>query len=272
MGNKIIDKGRGLNSTKDKKQVGVVRVRRKRISYRRRLLMSYVLLFCLILAVGLILSLTIFFKIENIEIKGNTMYSCDEIIKKSSIKKGNNLFLSSLNKEKNHIQKEFPYIEKINITRKLPNKIVIEVEDSKMYYSIENNRKYILINRSGKVADICDENKEYLQVKGVELADIIIGEDAIFKDKTIEKNFKDLFSKLKKWDMSNINKIDFSDSANIMIDYKGYININLGFYEDIDYKIRTAQEIISGKLKEGERGILDLSSVSDDNKSYFMPE
>ena len=165
-----------------------------------------------------------------------------------------------------------PYIEKIKISRKLPNKVIIEVEDAKTYYSIKNEDKHVLINREGKIVDICEEGKECLQVSGVDLEEVVVGEVAIFKDETIEKNFKDLFNELKKWNISNIKKIDFSDSANIMINYKNSININLGFYEDVGYKIRTAQEIINGKLKDGERGVLDLSSVASDNKSYFMPE
>ena len=272
MRRKTIDKRGSLKSNRSKRQEESKRPGKRKVSYRARLFISNMLMFCLILIVGLILSLTVFFKIEDIQVKGNTIYSCDEIIKKSSIKKGNNLFLSSIKKGKRRIQKELPYIEKINISRKLPNMVIIEVEDAKTYYSIENEDKYVLINREGKIVDICEERKDCLQVNGVELEEVVVGEEAIFKDKTIEKNFKDLFNELKKWNISNIKKIDFSDSANIMINYKNLIDINLGFYEDVGYKIRTAQEIINGKLKDGERGVLDLSSVASDNKSYFMPE
>ena len=273
MSKRMMDRERTLNSSNAKIGGASVRGRKKRrLPYRARLLVSYAMLFCFVLVVGLVLSLTVFFKIEGVEVKGNTVYSCNEIIDISSIKKGSNLFLSSISKGKKRILKKLPYIEKINISRKLPNKVIIEVEDSKTYYGVQNDGKYVLINRDGKVIDVCEENKACLIVKGVELEDISTGDYAVFKDKDTEKNFKELFNELKKWNISNIKEIDFSDSANIMIDYKGHVKINLGFYENISYKIRTAQEIINGKLKDGERGTLDLSSVASDNKSYFLPE
>ena len=98
------------------------KIRRRRIK---------VLLFVLAVGVGVILSLTVFFKIESISASGSSKYSAEQIIAATGIKKGDNLFISSVNEEK--LKTKLPYIEKVTVKRKLPGTYTLKVTDAAEY-------------------------------------------------------------------------------------------------------------------------------------------
>ena len=72
-------------------------------------------------------------------------------------------------------------------------------------------------------------------------------------------------------DLSKVTGVDFSRSANIIVNYEHRVDIILGLYENVDYKLRMARELIKSKIGEKVSGTLDLSIVSKDNRSYFKP-
>ena len=79
---------------------------------------------------AVIFGVAIFFKVNTVEVQGNTIYSAEEIRSASGIQKGDNLF--TLNKEAaaGSIKASLPYVETVSIIRFLPDKIVIEVKES----------------------------------------------------------------------------------------------------------------------------------------------
>ena len=81
----------------------------------------------LLLAVGagVILSLTVFFKIESISASGSSKYSAEEIIAAAGIKKGDNLFISSVNDESLNASCR---ISKITVKGSLPATFTIKVD------------------------------------------------------------------------------------------------------------------------------------------------
>ena len=65
--------------------------RRKKRRHGRYIL-HYILIAAFVLSVGAALSMTVFFKIEKVEVAGNTKYPPEEIIAASGIAPGQNLF------------------------------------------------------------------------------------------------------------------------------------------------------------------------------------
>ena len=58
----------------------------------RKYAIHYFLLFVFCIGLGLTLCFTVFFKVDIIKIKNNTFYSNEEVIARSQIQKGDNLF------------------------------------------------------------------------------------------------------------------------------------------------------------------------------------
>lgn len=131
---------------------------RQRKIRRRRIKIFLVLLLLLAVGAGVILSLTVFFKIESISASGSSKYSAEEIIAASGIKKGDNLFVSSVNDEK--LKRKLPYIEKITVKRSLPATFTIKVTDAEEYVCYLSGNKYYPVSRSGRVLSKTDEKPE----------------------------------------------------------------------------------------------------------------
>ena len=102
---------------------------------RKKSFLKKLCVFFLIVAiiVMVVLSLTIFFPVKSIVVRGNTLYSKEEIIKASGIEKNKNLWLTGSDAEEN-IPVKLPSISNAKISRKLPGNIIIEVTEASPKY------------------------------------------------------------------------------------------------------------------------------------------
>lgn len=103
---------------------------------------------------AVIFGVAIFFKVNTVEVQGNTIYSAEEIRSASGIQKGDNLF--TLNKEAaaGSIKASLPYVETVSIIRFLPDKIVIEVKESDATFAVTTDTNTMwLINSVGKALE-----------------------------------------------------------------------------------------------------------------------
>lgn len=146
--------------------------RRRQQRMRRRIF--YVALSLIVIIVGIVLSLTVFFNITKIEVEGNTIYTEKEIIAASGVDIGDNLFLVARDSVRTSISEELPFAGNVEFSNKLPGTLKIKVYDTSVRCAIETKDGYILINENGKVLDTVDtleelyENAVYLgQYKGV---------------------------------------------------------------------------------------------------------
>lgn len=103
---------------------------------------------------AVIFGVAIFFKVNTVEVQGNTIYSAEEIRSASGIQKDDNLF--TLNKEAaaGSIKASLPYVETVSIIRFLPDKIVIEVKESDATFAVTTDTNTTwLINSVGKALE-----------------------------------------------------------------------------------------------------------------------
>ncbi len=240
--------------------------------YRVKLILTYMVIFLGISFLCLFISSTVLFKINTIEVQGDKVCSEENIIKKSGIKIGDNLFFTKMSLAKEKLEKEIPEIEKATIKKNIPNKVIIDVKRANKVFDIEQENQHIYTNENGKVLEISnarDENLIFL--RGVELKSVDVGSKVVYNDNSVGKKVNELINQMKSKGLYNITEIDFNNGLDIIVNYDNRVKMNFGFYEDIDYKIRTAAEILNKKLGNMEKGTLDLSVVSAENRSYFTP-
>ena len=85
---------------------------------------SAILIFAAVVT-GIVLSLTVFFNIENIEVRGSLeIYTKQEVSNASGLRKGDNIFRFSAYNTKNKIMRELPYISEVIIKRYLPSSML----------------------------------------------------------------------------------------------------------------------------------------------------
>ena len=103
---------------------------------------------------AVVFGVAIFFKVNTVEVQGNTIYSAAEIASASGIQKGDNLF--TLNKEAaaGSIKASLPYVETVSVIRFLPDKVVIEVKESDATFAVQSDTNTTwLINSVGKALE-----------------------------------------------------------------------------------------------------------------------
>ena len=103
---------------------------RRRNSNRRRRRGSfgflYKMLSVLVICVAIIAALTLFFRVDAIQVSGQQRYTDEQVQAASGIQIGDNLFLLNKYDAAGRIVEELPYIEDTRINRNLPSTLVIE--------------------------------------------------------------------------------------------------------------------------------------------------
>ena len=111
------------------------------------------------------------FNIKQINIQGNNKITNEEIISLSQIKIDENTYKTNIHKAQHKIL-ENPYINDVKIKRKIPDKIVIIIEERKPTYMLEYGSGYVYISNQGeqKVANLgngVDLSTKILNIKSI---------------------------------------------------------------------------------------------------------
>ena len=80
---------------------------------------------------ALVFAMSVFFRVSRITVTGNSLYTQEEITNAAGIEKGDNLFFINRFTAISRIRARLPYIESVSIERALPNRVTIEVSESK---------------------------------------------------------------------------------------------------------------------------------------------
>lgn len=130
---------------------GSLKKRRRRRTGRQTL--HYLLILLVAMAVLTILSFTVFFEIEKIEVVGNTKYASQQLIAQSGVSVGDNLFRVRQKTVKNVLIEKFPYLEDVKLKRSFPPKLTIQVTQEVPLGAVNTPTGYVVIACSGKVLE-----------------------------------------------------------------------------------------------------------------------
>ncbi len=243
-------------------------------AYKRKLkrILFYGVTLLIVLSVFAVLSLTVFFKIDEIIVDGDTRYNNDDIIKTSRINTGENLIMCNTSAGESDIWKEYPFIEYVSIEKKLVNKVIIHVREAIPTSVIESEGNYVLLSESGKIVDI-SEKKQYDVpiILGAKLLSPQLSSSVVYKDTSLEGYVKSILDGAEENGLGLLKVVDVTNLSKIIVETKNGLHIILGTPENIDYKLRTAKKIITDKgIPETSKGTLDVSmSSSEGGKSFY---
>lgn len=140
------------------------RLKRERQQKRKRRFTTCMLALAAIV-IGVVLSLTVFFKISTIEVTGTSQYSKETILNVCGVDTGDNLFLVKKARVADKIGRALPFTGEITVKRSFPNKIIIQVTDSVPSAAVAYEDGYALLNQDQKVlATVSTEEELYTLV------------------------------------------------------------------------------------------------------------
>lgn len=243
---------------------------------KKRRIMASVITCGVVLVIGIILSLTVLFKTEKIEIEGDSFYSEEQILSFANVALQSNIFVGKMTATPDKIAEKLPYVESAKVDFVIPDTIKITIQDAVPSYVIVNDGKFLLISSKGRILDVmADNSSNYPVLSSSALQTTTIGDYVSYSDENVPVILEEISDSLSKHEFKGITGIDVTNTANIKLVYDNRIAVIIGLPEDIDYKIRTAMAIITEKLDPNKTGAiygtLDVSSCSTNKTSRFNP-
>ena len=110
----------------------------------------------LVICVAIIAALTLFFRVNQIEVTGQQRYTTEQGQEASEIQIGDNLILLNKYDAAGSIVETLPYVEDTRINRKLPSTLVIEVTECGTPVAVVQDGYTWLISSRGKIVDQLD--------------------------------------------------------------------------------------------------------------------
>ena len=244
---------------------------------RVRRIIAYISIIVVVLIVGIVLSLTVLFKTEKIEVKGNKYYEDKVIIELSGVKEGDNIFTSSMFANTGNIVNTLPYIKDAKVDFNIPNGVVITVQNQAPYYSLKSGNKYYLISKDNRILEQVNKKPDDLMfIDAPKLKSAEPGDYVAFEKPSYTRALDEIIASLKKNNIKGVTAISVKDINNITITYDNRILIKLGLPDNIDYKIRTAFTIINRNLDPHNTktimGILNVAGCDKGSKKSYFEE
>ena len=254
---------------KEKRQA--IKLERKRKKRNRKIkAIIKILMLVLIIGGGIAFTMTSpIFNIKDIKVLNNSQIPSETIISLSGLTTAQNIFRFNSSNIEEKI-KENPYIESVNIHRKIPNTIEIEVKEREHSYNISYMGKYAYINTQGYILEISEDSKakpiiygtstkeeEIAPGKRINNEDLVKLEDVIKITNVAKEN--NLYDKITSIDISNKN------------DYIIYMeqeqkNVHLGDNTNLSNKMLYVSAII-----EQEKDNVGDIFVNGDLNNKFQP-
>lgn len=247
---------------------------------RNRLLVQ--LLTVVAVVIALVLGLSVFFKVENIEVSGAEVYSEWTIREASGLKEGENLLTFSHARSAALIKANLPYVDTVRFGIKLPDTVNIIVKEDQVVYAVKDqNGQWWLMNSDGRIVEMGDNSKasNHTQVLGVVLDNPVIDERAVAMEvvsmetvpegetvpvvtTTGSQRLTAALQILKALEQNDIvgeaASVDVTRIEDIILWYGSRYQVNLGDSARLDYKIACMNDVIL-QMSEYQSGILDIS-------------
>lgn len=259
--------------TKVKKNNKIKNIKEVKNKKKKKRTIKIFLIMILLIAGSILLASSEIFNVKKISVQGLDKLSDKEIISYSNIVIGENIFKINLSKSEYEIEKN-PYIKKVEVKRKFPNNIVINIEERKANYMLQLAESYIYIDSQGYILEISKEKKEVPILIGIvtDLSNVQAGDrlekidllkfDIVNKIVETCKNYE-IYNVLSKIDISNVsNFILYLESENK--------NVYLGDATNLNTRMLWLKSIL--EQMKNKKGIIFLDMDLNIKKPYFREE
>ncbi|WP_418706745.1 cell division protein FtsQ/DivIB, partial [Anaerotruncus massiliensis (ex Liu et al. 2021)] len=281
MKQKLLSFGGRTPRAPDRAQAAAAAGARRRRKRTGRQTLYYLLILLVAAAVVAVLSLTVFFRIEKLEVAGVTKYAAEEIIEASGVKVGDNLFRVNARRVEKKLTQQFPYVEGVALRRTLPATLTLEIAQAKPLGAVSTAAGYVVIGKTGRVLEIgaASVPQDVMTVTGMYLYDPKVGQklgEGYTKEETDEADkeaygfllLSRLMDAVEETDFGKVSLVDFSNQLDMMLVYDNRLLIDLGGGTELPYKLRFAKKVIEDELSDTFEGRLDVSLAPTTNEIY----
>lgn len=222
---------------------------------------------------AMLAGISVFFKVSNIVVEGNGRYSAEQIILSSEIEIGESLLFINTFKATSKLFSTLPYIDEAKISRKLPDTIVISVEEAYPLASVSVSGFYYILDKNCSVLEKTDYSGSIgtIAIKGIEpILPTVGGKLQLNRPDNAKMNYlTELLNLIFKSGLyKDISEIDASSIANITFRYMDRFTVQMGKHERLEYKLDKLDSVLQ-YVSENETGTILLVN---DREPRFIPD
>lgn len=235
----------------------------KRMRRRKRMMSVYVIaVVLLVLTIGITMCFTFLFNIDSIVVSGESQtYDYMKIVEVSEIRAGDNLLRLNTKKAEQNITDELLYVETAEVSRDFPSTLRINVTRCIPAYNVQYDDGVLLVSRQGK---ILSDNNFYSDIEnlpviyGLEPADTEAGKALKSVNQNKYEAFSQIISRFDRDDNTQIESIDITNEYEITVNYRNGLVFEMGNWNDVEYKLDLAQNVMNDENIKGKKGWLKM--------------
>jgi cell division protein FtsQ len=233
-------------------------------------ILKLLFIFAIIIGISLFLFVSPVFNIKNIEVNGNSKINVEEIKSLSKLTLEENIFKFSAKQVKAGV-KENAYIDTVEVKRKIPNTVQLNVTERKAKYQLEFGNAFAYLDGNGNILEISSENNQMPIIRGYETLqeNIKSGNKIVDNDCNKLLTVQEFLKVAEDNGIQNlITIIDISNDEDYKFELpsKGKVAY-MGDGKNIGGKILTLKEILT--REEGKNGQI---FINDSNKMPYFRE
>lgn len=233
--------------------------------------------------VALVFGVSIFFRVQNVNVSGTDKYTPWEILEASGIKEGDNLLALPKAKISGRITAALPYIGSVRVEIKLPDTVNIEVTELDVVYAIQDTMdRWWLMTADGKIVEriLGEPSKGIAQIRGLRLNDPQVSAAAVAADNaddTVTRGSDRLAAALTILQylednsiIGNVDSVNVEDLGAMEVWYDNQFQVKLGDTTQLEYKIRCLYTAIH-QIESYRSGVLDISFTTWPDQIGYTP-
>lgn len=258
---------------------------------RRRIRAFYALASVAAAVIILLLCMTVFFNVTNVQVEGVTVYRKEQVINVGGILQNMNLVRTDTGKAKQRLLDNLVYIDDVEIKKSYPSTVIITCTEAVKAADIEFEGEYYVLSSSGKILESGNkqptggipvvkgftfyqgddiarrEDRELTETEKRELRRP--GTKLKSADTYSDKIVTDLVNEIAELGLKDVKTIDVTSRADIVINVDDRIEIKLGSAADSEYKLGYFKAVVD-RLAEDYEG--ELIYNGSDNGVSAIPK
>lgn len=246
---------------------------------RSRLVLNIVTIFAV--AFAIFLGLSIFFKVEQVTVSGNSKYSEWSVYEASGIREGDSLLFFGEATAGSKIIDALPYVRTVRFEIKLPGTVHIIIEEAPVAFSVQSeDGSWWLMTAQGRLTEQVNAAAagNCAKVEGITLRGAVVGQNAVAVESgegsvtgadrlavaleiLTQLEASELFGKVTSIDVSGLQSLEFWCGQQYQV--------KLGNRDRLDFKIAAVKTAIE-EMSDYQSGILDASFTTFPNSVGYM--
>lgn len=227
-------------------------------------------------AVTALLCVFLLFKVADIQVTGDLVYSQEEVLALCDYAIGDNLLFAPTQSQEERLESQLPYVEDAEVIKHFPNTLEIRITAAQTAASVSSGGGWLYVSSQGKILELgAEPAAATMQVTGFVSTATQPGQYLQAEDATALSALQEILTALTDREMiTQCTRLDLTDLYDIRLWYQDRVECKLGSTAGLTYKLDFAYDALinpttENRIGDKETGVLDLSYAADAHKAGF---